>query len=105
MMWLVLESVGSRWAPAVARASPQAVCKTARSEAGRLGRSLADRPGLRITGDSNELAAPGSPLRKRMAPALLRTTLSGIPSPVRSARKGVFRWIAAVIGEAKVKAP
>ena len=49
----------------------------------------AGSPGLRITGGANVSAAPGKPARKRMLPDRSRTTVSAIPSPVKSARNGV----------------
>ena len=51
--------------------------------------SRAGRPGLRITGGAKASVAPASPLRKRMLPERSRTTLSGMPSPFKSARNGV----------------
>ena len=63
----------------------------------------AGRPGLRITGGAKAPAAPGSPARKRMLPERSRTTLSGMPSPLKSARNGVSRQTDAAAGRRRLE--
>ena len=63
----------------------------------------AGRPGLRITGGAKVSAAPGSPARKRMLPDRSRTTLSGMPSPLKSARNGVSRQTDAAAGRRRLE--
>ena len=46
-------------------------------------------PGVEDLGGAKVPAAPGSPARKRMLPDRSRTTLSGMPSPLKSASNGV----------------